>query len=76
MISNEQAIQAFREVLNLIETYAVRADAIYELMLERSEINRLDLEQTIETARTRQKVKWDQIRANVESLLKEEAVCA
>ena len=73
MIKNEQAIQAFREVLTQVESAAVRADAIFELMLERGQINKLELQQVIEAARERQRAKWTQIRAKVDSLLEEEA---
>jgi len=42
-------------------------------MLERGQINRQDLEGVIESAKVRQQAKWAQIRAKVDSLLKEEA---
>jgi len=73
MIRNEQAIRAFREVFTHIEATAVRADAIFELMLERGQINSLELEGVMETARARQEAKWARIRAKVDSLLQEEA---
>ncbi len=72
MVSNEQAIRAFRETLTLIENYCVRADAILEFMLERGEMNKLELNQIIDAAKDRQRAKWDQIRAKVDSLLEEE----
>jgi hypothetical protein len=72
MVKNEQAIRAFREILTQIETAAVRADAIFEIMLERSQIHPLELEQVIEAAKDRQRAKWARIRAKVDSLLEEE----
>ncbi|MFZ0416809.1 MAG: hypothetical protein WAM04_01805 [Candidatus Sulfotelmatobacter sp.] len=74
MVKNEQAIRAFREILKHMESYSVLADAILEFMLERGEMNNLELNQIIETAKDRQRAKWDQIRAKVDSLLEEEAV--
>ncbi len=73
MVQNKQAIQACREILTHIETAAVRADAIFEIMLERGQVNKLELQQGIEAARERQRAKWTQIRAKVDSLLEEEA---
>ena len=73
MVKNEQAIRAFREILTHIETATVRADAILELMLERGQINKQELEQVMDAARARQEAKWAQVRAKVNSLLKEEA---
>ena len=73
MVKNDQAIRAFREILTHIETATVRADAIFELMLERGQINKLELQQVIEAARERQRAKWTQIRAKVDSLLQEES---
>jgi len=72
MIKNEQAIRAFREILTLIESANARADAIFELMLERGLINKQELDDVIETARARQEAKWAQVRAKVDSLLEEE----
>jgi hypothetical protein len=72
MVKNEQAIRAFREMLTQIETVSVRADAIFEIMLERSQIHPLELEQVIEAAKDRQRAKWARIRANMDSLLEEE----
>ncbi len=72
MVRNEQAIRAFKEILTLIENYCVRADAILEFMLERGEMNKLELNQIIDAAKDRQRAKWDQIRARVDSLLEEE----
>jgi hypothetical protein len=48
MIKNEQAIRALREILTHIESAEVRADAIFELMLERGQINRQELEGVME----------------------------
>jgi hypothetical protein len=73
MVRNEQAIQAFRELLTHMESYSARADAILEFMLERGEMNKLELDQMIDAAKNRQRAKWDQIRAKVNSLLEEEA---
>jgi membrane peptidoglycan carboxypeptidase len=73
MVKNEQAIRAFREILTHIETATARADAIFELMLERGQINKQELEQAMDAARARQEAKWAQVRAKVDSLLKEEA---
>ena len=73
MVNNEQAIRACREILTHLERYAVRADAILEFMLERGEMNKLELNQVMNEARDRQRAKWDQIRAKVDSLLQEEA---
>lgn len=73
MLKNEQAIRAFREVLTQIEATAVRSDAVFELMLERRQINKQELQQVIEGAKGRQQAKWDQIRAKMDSLLEEEA---
>jgi len=73
MLSNERAICALREILTHLESTTVRADAIFELMLERGQINRQDLEGVLESAKIRQQAKWAQIRAKVDSLLKEEA---
>lgn len=72
MVTNEQAIQACREILTHLENYCVRADAILEFMLERGEMNKLELNQVMNEARDRQRAKWDQIRAKVDSLLQEE----
>ena len=72
MLSNEQAIRAFREVLTHLESEVVRADAIFELMLERGQIHPQDLEGVMESAKARQQARWSQIRANVELLLTEE----
>ena len=73
MVKNEQASRAFREILTLMESYCVRADAILEFMLQRGEMNKLELDQVIDAAKDRQRAKWDQIRAKVDSLLEEEA---
>ena len=73
MVTNEQAIRAFREILTHMESYSVRADAILEYMLERGEMNKLELDQIINAAKDRQQAKWDQIRAKVNSLLEEQA---
>lgn len=73
MIKNEQAIRAFREILTLIESANARADAIFELMLERGLINKQELEGVMETARASQEAKWAHVRAKVDSLLQEEA---
>lgn len=73
MIKNEQAIRAFREILTHIESAEIRADAIFELMLERGQINKQELEGVMDTARARQEAKWAQVRAKVDSLLQEEA---
>jgi hypothetical protein len=73
MVKNEQAIRAFREILTHIESAEVRADAIFELMLERGQINKQELEGVMETARARQDAKWAQVRAKVDSLLQGEA---
>jgi hypothetical protein len=73
MVKNEQAIRAFREILTHVESDSVRADAILEYMLERGEINKLELDRLIDAAKERQRAKWAQIRAKVDSLLEEEA---
>ena len=71
MLTNDQVKGAFREVLLHMETAAVRADAIYELMLERGRINKQELDEVIAAAKPRQQAKWNQIRAKVDSLLQE-----
>jgi hypothetical protein len=73
MVKNEQAIRAFRERLTQVEGYSVRADAILEFMLQRGEMNELELNRVMDAAKDRQRAKWDQIRAKVDSLLEEEA---
>jgi len=73
MVTNEQAIRVFKEMLTHMESYSVRADAILEFMLQRGEINKLELDRIMDAAKDRQRAKWDQIRAKVDSLLKEEA---
>jgi hypothetical protein len=73
MVKNEQAIRAFREILTQVEGYSVRADAILEFMLQRGEMNELELKRVMDAAKDRQRAKWDQIRAKVDSLLEEEA---
>jgi hypothetical protein len=73
MVKNEQAIRAFREILTHVESYSVRADAILEFMLQRGEMNELELNRVMDAAKDRQRAKWDQIRAKVDSLLEEEA---
>jgi hypothetical protein len=73
MVKNEQAIRAFREILTHMERYSVRADAILEFMLERGEMSELELNRGMDAAKDRQRAKWDQIRAKVDSLLEEEA---
>ena len=72
MLQNEQAIRAFREILTHMETAAARADAIFELMLERGQLNTQELQWTMEAARAREEAKWAEVRAKVESILKEE----
>jgi len=71
MLSNGEVKAAFREILLHMERAAVRADAIYELMLERGKINKQELDEVMATARPRQQAKWNQIRAKVDSLLEE-----
>jgi hypothetical protein len=56
-----------------VEGYSVRADAILEFMLQRGEMNELELNRVMDAAKDRQRAKWDQIRAKVDSLLEEEA---
>jgi hypothetical protein len=73
MVKNEQAIRAFREILTHMESYSVRADAILEFMLERGEMNELELNRVMDAAKDRQRAKWDKVRAKVNSLLEEEA---
>jgi len=73
MVKNEQAIRAFREILTHLESYSVRADAILEFMLERGEMNKPELDRMMDAAKDRQRAKWDQIRAKVNSLLEEQA---
>ncbi|MGA7080739.1 MAG: hypothetical protein WBQ43_08425 [Terriglobales bacterium] len=73
MVKNEQALRAFREILTHVEDYSVRTDAILEFMLERGEMNGLELDRVTDAAKDRQRAKWDQIRAKVDSLLEEEA---
>jgi hypothetical protein len=52
IIKNEQSIRAFREILTHVETAALRVDAIFELMLERGQINRQELEGVMETGKS------------------------
>ena len=73
MVTNEQAIRVFKEMLTHMESYSVRADAILEFMLQRGEINKLELDRIMDAAKDRQRAKWDQIRAKVNSLLEEQA---
>jgi len=72
MVSNEQLILAFRELLTHVENYSVRADAILEYMLQRGEMNRQELNQVMEAAKEMERAKWDKIRARMDSLLQEE----
>jgi hypothetical protein len=72
MARNEQVIRALNEILTQIEAIAVRADAIFELMLERGQINSQELASGMETAKARQQAKWAQIRAKVGAFLEEE----
>ncbi len=72
MVKNEQAIQALNEILTQLEAVAVRADAIFELMLERGQINSQELASGMETAKARQQAKWAQIRAKVDAFVEEE----
>jgi hypothetical protein len=72
MSKEKQVIAAFREILAHVESSSVQTDAILEFMLQRGEMNRLELDQVIDAARERQRAKWDKIRAKVASLLGEE----
>jgi predicted nucleic acid-binding protein len=73
MVTNEQAIRAFGELLALFETTDARADASFELLQKRAPVTEQELKHIWDEARARSKTKFDRLRATLKNVLKEDA---
>jgi hypothetical protein len=73
MVTNQQAIEAFRILLPYVETANIQATAALKLLVERGLVSQHDADTATEAARAAQRAKWTQLRTEITAALKEQA---
>jgi hypothetical protein len=72
MLKNEQAMDAFEELLKAVETSDARSEALFELLQKQSPVNEQNLKGAMIGATHKKKAHWASLRAKLETILREQ----